>query len=249
VHMGKVQDVGAAVAAAAIGLAVAAVPVVLFLHDVRAGYSPSKALWIIVGFELFAAGILAVRGLGALIHADGDEDRMTSVSTVVAIVVTASGLLAARHWVQAYEPPVVSALGPACRGTGVAEAPKAADPRRVVVLDDQGHKLDWTPQPADWRAEDVAEADLVACVDRQDLSLELCRYRGVPAGPGREIERFQQVVTVRMVEARTAREIGAFTLTDDARECREFETEGQGDLHGHVGFAAFSTSVAEFLAE
>lgn len=239
--MGRIQDKARSVAAGALVLGIAAVPVVWFVLDVRAGHSPSKFLWIASGVVLFAAGVGIVRGIGALVGTD--EDTLTTASAIVAIVVTAGGLLGMRQWVHTYEPPLVHALGPACRGEPVPEAPVPGGARKVVVVGDDGRSIDWSATSAAWRAVKVGEADLVACVDRQDVSLEVCSYRAVPAGPVQSIERFQQVLTVRVVAAHTAEEVGTFTVTADPRACRKVETSGQGDLHGHVSFTAFSAEL------
>jgi hypothetical protein len=116
------------------------------------------------------------------------------------------------------------------------------------VVDDRGHENDWTSRDATWSADAVAETAYVACVDELDTSIEVCSYRPVPAGVTRSIERWEQVVVVRVVEARTATEVGTFELRDAPRACRQVEAEGQGDLHGRVSFAAFSAELEKALA-
>jgi hypothetical protein len=219
----------------------------LFVREVLAGRSPRTLAWVGFGVLLFAIGTLVGHGVARLFGAD--DDKATGVAAVVALVLVAGGLGVAHYWANVREPALVSQLGQACRGHGVPDAAASggASPL-LVVVDDRGHKDDWTTRDAPWRAGKVSQAAYVACVDKQDVSIEVCQYRPVPAGVARSIERFQQVATVRVVEARTATEVGTFTLTDDPRACRKVETEGQGDLHGHVAFAAFSEELAPYLA-
>lgn len=211
------------------------------------GRSPRTVAWVGFGALLFMVGGLVGRGVAILFGAG--EDRATSVSAVVGILLVASGLGAAYYWANVHEPALVTELGQACRGDGVtdAAAPGGASPRAVVV-DDDGHQIDWTNHDAAWRADKVSQAAYVACVDAQEVSIEVCSYRPVPAGVARSIERLEQFITVRVVEARTATEVGTFDLRDAPRACREVEAEGQGDLHGKVGFATFSGELEKVLA-
>lgn len=219
----------------------------LFVLAVLDGRSPRTVAWVGFGALLFMVGGLVGRGVATLFGAD--EDRATSVSAVVGVLLVVSGLGAAYYWANVHEPTLVTELGQACRGDGVMDAAAPGDaPQRAVVLDENGHQTDWTDQDAGWRADKVSQAAYVACADEQEVSIEVCSYRPVPAGVPRSIERLEQYVTVRVVEARTATEVGTFDLRDAPRACREVETEGQGDLHGHVSFDAFSAELQKFLA-
>lgn len=220
----------------------------LFVLAILDGRSPRTVAWVGFGALLFVVGGLVGRGVATLSGA-GDE-RATNVSAVVGILLVASGLGAAYYWANVHESTLVTQLGQACRGDGVSDAaaPGGASPR-VVVVDDSGHQIDWTDREAVWRADEVSQAAYVACVDEQDVPIEVCEYRPVPAGAPRSIERLEQFLTVRVVEARTATEVGTFDLRDAPRACREVETEGQGDLHGKVGFAAFSAELQKILAQ
>lgn len=218
----------------------------LFVLAVLDGRSPRTLAWVAFGALLFAIGTLVGRGVATLFGAD--EDRATAVSAVVGLVLVAGGLGIAHYWADTREPALVTALGPACRGQGVAEAAApGGGSSRLVVADERGREDDWTRRSAAWRAERASEAAYVACVDRQDVSIEVCQYRPVPGGVARAIERFQEVVTVRVVEARTATEVDTVVLTDDPRGCRKVESAGQGDLHGQVAFSALSEALEPYL--
>jgi hypothetical protein len=218
----------------------------LFVLAVLDGRSPRTLAWVGFGALLFMVGGLVGRGVATLFGAG--EDRATNVSAVVGVLLVISGLGASYYWANVREPALVTALGQVCRGEGVtdAAAPGGTSPR-VVVLDDDGHQIDWTSQDAAWRAESVSQAAYVACVEAQDVPIEVCEYQAVPAGASRSIERLEQFLTVRVIEARTATEVGTFDLRDAPRACREVEVEGQGDLHGKVSFAAFSAALEKVL--
>lgn len=215
-----------------------------FLLDVRDGRSPAVLAWIAMGLLLFAVAVLVVTAIAKLVHAD--EDATTAVAAIVALVVVAAGLGTSWYWVHVREPGIVTALGAACRGDGVAAAPAPAGARRVVVLDDRGHKDDWTTADAAWRAGKVAEADLVACVERAEEILETCTYRPLTGVATTSFDRVEEVLAVRVVEARTATEVGRFELRGTPRACRKTEEQGQGDLHGHVALAALTRALAPY---
>lgn len=215
-----------------------------FLLDVRDGRSPGVLTWVAMGLLLFFLGASVAVGVGKLFHAD--EDATTTVAAVIALVVVAGGLGLSYYWVHIREPALVKTLGAACRGTAVAAAPSPAGARRIVVLDDRGHRIDWTTTDAAWRAEKVTEADLVACVDRTEETVETCTYRPLTGVATTNIDRVEEVLTVRMVEARTAAEVGRFELRGTPRACKKVEEQGQGDLHGHVAFATFAEALAPY---
>jgi hypothetical protein len=79
------------------------------------------------------------------------------------------------------------------------------------------------------------------------VTIETCNYRQERGGPTSTIDRLEEVLAVRMVESRTAKALGQFELRGTPRACKEVETQGQGDLHGHVTFAAFEKALAPYL--
>jgi hypothetical protein len=216
-----------------------------FLLVVRDGRSPGVLAWVAIGLLLFAVGAVIGYGIAQVFHAD--EDRAGAVGAITALVVVAAGLGTAYYWAEVREPALVKALGAACRGHGVAAAPAPTGARRVVVLDRRGHKIDWTTRDASWRAGQVAEADLVACVSRTEEVLETCTYRPVTGGPSHSIDRFEEVLTVRIVAAHTADPLGQFELRGSPRACKKVEKESQGDLHGHVALGALTEALAPYL--
>jgi hypothetical protein len=211
------------------------------------GRSPGVGAWVLTGVLLFLVGAVAGVGIAKVLRAG--EDRAGHVGAIVGALVLAAGLGTSYYWAVVRELPLVTALGPACRGHDVPAAPVPAGVRRVVALDDRGHEIDWTTRDAAWRADQVADADLVACVGRTEETLETCSYRPVTGGPARTIDRLEEVLTVRIVEARTAAAVGQFELRGAPRACKDTEKESQGDLHGQVSLAAFSTALAPYLTQ
>jgi hypothetical protein len=216
----------------------------LFVREVLAGRSPRTLAWVAFGVLLFAVGAVIGYGIAQALHAD--EDRAGAVGAITALVVVAAGLGTSYYWAEVREPALVKALGAACRGHGVAAAPVPAGTRRIVVLDDRGRKVDWTTTNAPWRAERVSEADLVACVARAEEVLETCTYRPVTGGPAHSIDRYEEVLTVRVVQTHTADPVGQFELRGSPRACKKVEKASPGDLHGHVALTALTKALAPY---
>lgn len=246
--VGKTSSVAGTAAGVLIIVAVVGATVyggVRFVAAVREERSPAVLAWVATGVLLYLVSALAVAGTARLFRVG--EDAAVALGGVVGLVVVVAGLGGSFYWVHVREPAFVTALGGACRGDGVAAAPAVAGAHRVVVLDDRGHKVDWTTADAGWRTDEVAEADLVACLDRRSEHIETCTYRPVTGGPTSSIDRFAETVAVRVVQAHTAKAVGQYTLRDEPRACRQTEKEGQDDLHGHVSLAAFSRSLEPYL--
>lgn len=216
-----------------------------FLLVVREGRSPGTLAWIAMGLLLFALGVTVGAGIAKMVRAD--EDRAGTVSALTGVLVAALGLGASYYWAEIREPALVKALGAACRGQAVDAAPAPGGVRRILVLDDRGHKIDWTTLHAPWRAEKVADADLVACLQRNEERVETCTYRSTTGGVATtSFDRVEEVLVVRVVETSTANPVGQFELRGTPRECKEVEKQGQGDLHGHVAFDVFSKALTPF---
>lgn len=219
-----------------------------FLRRVLAGQSPSTFWWIVAGVILMVVGSLVGLGFGRLFKLD--EDRTSTVSSVSALLVLALGLGASYVWVRTHEGPLATALGPACRGDQVTSAAEL-DPsgtNRYVVLDADGHEMSWTEADESWRAEEPEDAALVACVARRDPVIERCTYRSLTSGM-HDITRYAQVLSVRVVMARTGKRVGRFTLRDEPRACRQVEEENQEDLHGKVPLADLVDAMQPYLGE
>ena len=213
-----------------------------FVRDVQQDRSPRTLAWVAAGFLIFSVAVLVVSGIGKLLKVD--DDRLTGVSAVVALVAVAAGLGWAHYAVNVRQSPLAATLAPACRGDAVPRAAGATGgDRKVVVLDVAGKETRWTHRDASWRADKVGDASLVACVGRQDVSLEVCQYAGVASPRHTFVERFAEVVTVRLVVARTGKNLAEFELRAEPRACRKVEVEGRGNLHGRVSFAAFEDEV------
>lgn len=132
---------------------------------------------------------------------------------------------------------LVTEVGTACRQEGVAGAGthRGAGPFHLVVVGDRGRQIPWSTEEANWRAEDLADTDLVACVAQQSNLIETCPYIG-----GSDIERYEAVVRVRVVTARSGRQIDSFRLTDEPRQCQMSELVSTVRLDGDVPFRQVS---------
>jgi len=128
---------------------------------------------------------------------------------------------------------VVATLARACRGTGVeaAGAYRGAGPFHLVVVGNDGRHIPWSDRAARWRADEVADTELVACIQRQSTLIETCPYIG-----GSDIDRYRTDVNVRVVTARTAQPVTSFSLSADPRQCQATEFVSTVRLDGEVPF-------------
>jgi hypothetical protein len=212
---------------------------VWFYEGGRYGQGPSILSWIVAGLAMVVISAIAVAVIAKL--AGWSQQTVSSIVTVICVV----GLVAAFVWVRFQEDPLREALQPVCRGelvSGAAEAIGSA-PLRIVVLGNDGERIDWTGHEADWRASGVGDAALVACVERDDTVIETCSYRG-----GSDVTRYIDVVRVRVVAARTGATLGSFTLNGpEPRACEYSEKKSVTRIDGDdVPFETLSARLATY---
>lgn len=139
---------------------------------------------------------------------------------------------------------VVETVGRACRNAGVpvAGAYRGDGPFHMVLVGGKGQEIDWTRRNASWRAETVADAELVACVTARRTLIQSCPYTG-----GNTVERYRTTVRVRVLEARNRRVVDTFTLTDDPRQCHfsEWFYTDTVELEGRVPFKRVDARLTE----
>lgn len=162
------------------------------------------------------------------------DDRKGGFGFVVAVLIGAG--LVGYAWTagRGEYPLVAAALGPACQGQSVAGAGTLATSgvaaNHIAVLDESGHEWLWTyATPAEWRPPDVADAELVACIPKEDATeaIEVCPYRNGP-----DVTRYRTTRAISVVEARTGREVATFSITLQPRACHQTEDLNLRELKG-----------------
>jgi len=219
--------------------------VALFLIDGRYGQA-SIGGWIAGVFGTLWISLWVGVALAQLLGSRHDVFAVVCIIPVLAV----AGLAADVVWYRARTDPLVAALGPACRGEPVADAADATAPAplRIVVLGDDGERLSWsetgmtTGNYADWSTATVQDAALVACVDRKDVLIESCSYTGS------DVDRYADVAQVRVIAARTGKQVGAFELRAEPRECAQTEDQNLRRLNGSLSFDTLSASLAKYAA-
>lgn len=168
-----------------------------------------------------------------------EKSKIASFAMVLNVILAVAGLPAAYFWTRGGSE-LVADLGPACRGEGVARAASAdaPPPLKIVVLDDRGEGIDWTGEDAEWRMTEAQNAALVACVGHREKLIETCEYQNIrrPGLVSHAVRRFTDILTVRVVAARTGDQLRSFQLRDAPRACREKESSETDELHGAVTF-------------
>ena len=136
---------------------------------------------------------------------------------------------------------VVAAVGPACRGRGASDAGRHSGNERfhAVIVNDRGRPMHWSGRNAPWRADTIADTELVACESSRSELIQTCEYNGP------DIRRFRTIMTVRVVSARNATPVDSFTVTADPRMCAYSESYDLTRLDGEVTFAQVSRRVGE----
>lgn len=198
----------------------------------RAGNDPRIWAYVILG--LGATGFAYAIG-GGLLGASSENVRGVAGLLVLVLIVGGGWL-----WAKGQVGPVARAMSPVCQGTAVPEAGPFVKgdpgPYHLIVLDQDGGKNRFTGLEADWRADTAEDTELVACVREQTVLLETCSYTG-----GSKIERYKNVLAVKVLEAREGRKIGSFRLADSPGECPlQTEKQGTSRLEGEVSFDALS---------
>jgi len=137
---------------------------------------------------------------------------------------------------------VIIAVAPVCRGQTVAEAGpyRGNGPFHAVIAGDRGRQIAWSTRDAPWRAETVADTELVACVAQQYDLIQTCPYIG-----GSDIDRYGTTVRVRVLAARSGRQVESFELTAQPRACRYSEPMSLTRLEGEVPFRQVSRQLGE----
>lgn len=132
---------------------------------------------------------------------------------------------------------VVAAVGRACRGRAVPEAGayRGDGPFHLVLARDNGRPMTWSAREARWRADEVADTELVACIAEQSNLIETCPYWNGP-----DISRYETVMTVRLVTARQGRPVSTFQVRAQPRQCRSSELMSTVRLDGEVTFPQLS---------
>lgn len=132
---------------------------------------------------------------------------------------------------------LVATVGPACRGVAVPEAGayRGDGPFHFALANDNGRPMAWSARDARWRAPEVADAELVACIARQSNLIETCPYWNGP-----DIDRYETVMTVRVVTARRGQPVTSFQITAQPRQCQSTEAMSTVRLDGTVTFQQLS---------
>ena len=204
-------------------------------------------LSIVVPFVLVPAAIVvAVRALRRIARTPFLRGKGMAIS---ALVITALSVLGWLAVVAASDEPtgtgpagrppaehLVATVAPACRGVAVPEAGafRGDGPFHLVVAKNNGQPMAWSARNARWRADEVADAELVACIAQQSNLIETCPYYGP------DINRYETVMTVRVVTARRGGLVTSFQLTAQPRACRSTELMSTVRLDGTIPFAQLS---------
>jgi hypothetical protein len=135
---------------------------------------------------------------------------------------------------------VLEALAPACQRQPVAEAGdynvSSASPVHLVLLGDTGGVHMWTGKlPAEWRPDNTADAEIVACVTGKPerIKIETCTYI---LGPS--IKRYKETMTVTVIAPKTGVVLSSFTVDDLPRQCKSTEEQKVTELYGKLTFDA-----------
>lgn len=143
------------------------------------------------------------------------------------------------------DPSLTAALAPACSHHAVPGAAAVAPSgNHLVVLSASGEEDGWTGfPPIAWRPLNLADAELVACVEPETTPvIEVCPYVNGPS-----ITRYASTRSVTVVEAATGVTVAAFTITDEPRACQASEQKDVTELHGSVGWEAVEAHLASIV--
>lgn len=223
---------GRAVGALVCGLIAIFIPFVFSLPALILGYRARRSIAASGGLERGAGSARAGIVLGW-------------ITLVVYGAIVVAGLFDDDHLgVQPED--VVTAVAPVCRGEANPDAGRyrGDGPFHLVIAGSRGRQIAWSTRDAVWRADSVADTELVACVANQYNLIETCPYVGGPA-----IDRYETVSRVRVVTARTGRQVSSFQLSAQPRACRYSEPMSLTRLEGTVPFQQVSRRLAEIARQ
>ena len=81
----------------------------------------------------------------------------------------------------------------------------------------------------DWAPQSLEQAQLVACLEESNITVESCPYKSQSSGTSSTLDRLQNQVKVRLVSAKTGQVVGQETLKGTMpRECQDKETFASG---------------------
>jgi hypothetical protein len=130
---------------------------------------------------------------------------------------------------------VTAAVSPACAGQAVIAAHQVLTGSHVlnhiVVLDDTGAEFPWTGKPAvDWRPPNVADVELVACVEPQDhlAVVEVCEYNGPST------TRYSARREIRVMAPRTGAELARFSIIHQPESCPPVKSSDMPEIKASV---------------
>ena len=194
---------------------------------------------IILAIPVLIAGFLVAAVLQRLIRPLRERKTITGVVALAISAVLGAGLYLANRDVPLQRPDaaVTAAVAPACTGQAVAAAGRVTTAstalNHIVVLDTAGAEFAWTGKPSvEWRPPTVADVELVACVQPEDVlvQLEVCSYNGPST------TRYSATREVRVVAAQTGVELARFSIIDEPGDCPYAKTDDLPEMKGSVGW-------------
>jgi hypothetical protein len=220
----------------------------------QAELQPDIVRWAIAFVLTLVAALMGASFVAALmewiplLRRIGEDGRARVA--IVLWLVAGTGIVYAVHDAAVRPLRLVEAgLASVCTGTAVPEAGSAlaGKSNHVVVLDATGGQHPWSLYvELGWRPATVADAELVACVARDDASasIEVCTYRGGP-----DVTRYVVSRDVRVVAARTGEEVAAFTVSHSPRACAQSEERSLTEIRGEpVMWADVASRIRSLVA-
>jgi hypothetical protein len=115
----------------------------------------------------------------------------------------------------------------------------------LAVLGEDGQAIHWTEHARrDWDPADPSETALVVCAGvPQQVRLETCRYGG-----GISINRYRELVAVRLVEAQSGRTLVTARLSGEPPPCTPLGIQDLFRLRGKVQYEDVKSWVERVIA-
>jgi hypothetical protein len=198
------------------------------------------------------AGVIAVLAAVVPWLRHGHE-QIKGILVVALAAVLGLGVYAINRDVPVQRPDaaVTSAAARVCAAQPVAEAgvlhTDGSTGNHLVVLDPTGADHDWTGKPPiGWRPPNVADLELVACVDRKDTQdvEQVCRYTN-----GSTVTRMSATRNVRVVAARTGLELASFSIQRLPDSCPISKVMDQPDLTTSVDWPIVQAHLESFVRD
>lgn len=139
-------------------------------------------------------------------------------------------------------------LSPVCQGQGVSLAGTRANEYgslHLLVLGEDGNPIPWTTLAREeWKPESVEDVDLVLCVQPpEEILVGTC-----PSALGAKVERYEQRIMVRLMEANSGREIKAGEISAQPPVCPQSRFEFATRIKAAIEFGAVRAWVEQALS-